>query len=342
MTLTLPSPVPAAPFVLDKGNHAFTGVETISSVSSQPISLQKMPVTFTLVPHAANEINGVVSSTPELLLGSATRESFQKNIPSIFSSSFGQGDQTRIVVNDCVGTQNGLVDVVLAAHNQHHALVLRPDDIWLAIMSQFSFFVNKNAEQLRGRFVAHTGQKHIELEVFPPALFDGAYLAPAFAKELTKHITDIGLCKWIVPEFSTTTVTDQIVGCVILMGAMKKYFSYGVSCTCGIPRITLEGTKNDWEELLRRGDRLSEYGNECVLWHRMLMPILRRFVATFDDPRLEKEEIHQFWKNMVQYNRPSSGQPYITGWLTAFCVFNQDGKWKNYGVGHSLRFKFMY
>jgi len=288
-----------------------------------------MPITFTLVQHAANEVQGVASSTPEQLLQRAAPKTFKDDYSSLFSSSIGQGDQKDVVVSDHVGSQNGLVNTVLAAHNQHHALVLRPDDIWLTIVTQFSFFVNKHAEQLRGRFLAHTGQKHIELEVRSPALFDGAYLAPAFAKELSKHVTDVGLRQWTVPEFSTTTETDRIVGSVILMGAMKKYFSYpGASCLCGIARITLEGTHADWEEVLRRGDRLAEYGDKCVLWHRMLMAVLRRFVATFDDPRLEKAETREFWENMVQYKNPGSGQPYITGWLTVFCMFDEDGNWK--------------
>jgi len=291
-----------------------------------------MPVTFPLVPHAANEAQSVASGTPEQLLQHAAPKTFKNDYSSLFSSLFGQGDQTQIGVGDYVGTQNGLVDTVLAAHNQHHALVLRPDDIWLAIVTQFSFFVNKHAEQLRGRFVAHTGQEHIQLEVDPPALFNAAYLAPAFAKELSKHVTDVGLRQWIVPDFSTTTETDRIVGSVILMGTMKKYFSYGASSSCGIPRITLEGTHADWEELLRRGDRLAEYGDECVLWHRMLMPILRRFVATFDDPKLKKAETREFWNNMVQYKTPGSGHPYITGWLTAFCMFDEDGNWKQRAV----------
>ena len=292
-----------------------------------------MPITFTLVPHAANEVQGVASSTPEQLLQHAAPRVFKNDYSSLFSSSFGQGDQTQIVVGDYVGTQNGLVDTVLAAYNQHHALVLRPDDIWLAIVTQFSFFVNKHAEQLRGRFVAHTGQEHIELVVDPSTLFDVVHLAPVFAKELSKHVTDVGLRQWIVPEFSTTTDTDRIVGSIILMGAMKKYFSYGVSTLCGIPRITLEGTHGDWEELVRRGDRLAEYGDECVLWHRMLMAVLRRFVATFDDPQLKKAETRTFWENMIQYNDPGSGRPYITGWLTAFCMFDEEGMWKtNYKV----------
>ena len=287
-----------------------------------------MPITFTLVPHAANEVQGVAPGTPEQLLQHAAPKVFKNDYGSLFSSSFGQGDQTQIVVGNHVGTQNGLVDTVLAAHNQHHALVLRPDDIWLAIVTQFSFFVNKHAEQLRGRFVAHTGQEHIELVVDPSTLFDVAYLAPVFAKELSKHVTDIGLRQWIVPEFSTTTDTDRIVGSIILMGAMKRYFSYGRSSSCGIPRVTLEGTHADWEEVLRRGDRLAEYGDECVLWHRMIMAVLRRFVATFDDPQLKNAETREFWENMIQYKDPGSGHPYITGWLTVFCMFDEEGRWK--------------
>ena len=117
-----------------------------------------MPVTFPLVPHAANEVQSIASGNPEQLLQHAAPKTFKNDYSSLFSSSFGQGDQMQIVVGNYVGTQNGLVDTVLAAHDQHHALVLRPDDIWLAIVTQFSFFVNKHAKQLRGRFVAHTGQ----------------------------------------------------------------------------------------------------------------------------------------------------------------------------------------
>jgi len=64
----------------------------------------------------------------------------------------------------------------------------------------------------------------------------------------------------------------------------------------------------------------------------MVMPVLRRFSATFDDPQLEKAETREFWRNMVQYKNPGSGQPYITGWLTAFCMFDEDGNWRERAV----------
>ena len=52
-----------------------------------------------------------------------------------------------------VGTpyRNGFVDTVLQCYNCHHALIIRPDDVWLAILTQFNFFANGNVKQ----FVSH-------------------------------------------------------------------------------------------------------------------------------------------------------------------------------------------
>lgn len=53
----------------------------------------------------------------------------------------------------------GLVHAIEAAYSFHRHLVLRPDDIWMAILTQFSMYVDKNAEQLRDHFVSHEGKK---------------------------------------------------------------------------------------------------------------------------------------------------------------------------------------
>ncbi|KAH9104508.1 hypothetical protein LEN26_008237 [Aphanomyces euteiches] len=55
--------------------------------------------------------------------------------------------------------RNGFVFGAIQAYNQHHNLIIRPDDVWLAIMVQFGFFVNGNAETLRDSLVKHQGQK---------------------------------------------------------------------------------------------------------------------------------------------------------------------------------------
>ena len=48
---------------------------------------------------------------------------------------------------------NGFVNSIVEAYNQHHHLILRPDDIWLAMLVQFSQHVEKNAEKLRESIV---------------------------------------------------------------------------------------------------------------------------------------------------------------------------------------------
>eukprot|EP00957_Ditylum_brightwellii_P024538 1852407-Ditylum_brightwellii.AAC.1 len=54
---------------------------------------------------------------------------------------------------DVQAAHYGLVSAIMDAYNHHHNLILRPDDVWQAILTQFSFYVNANAEELRDRFV---------------------------------------------------------------------------------------------------------------------------------------------------------------------------------------------
>jgi len=49
--------------------------------------------------------------------------------------------------------KHGLTAAVLKAYNEHHAIVLKPDAFWQAILLQFGFYVNANAEALRDRLV---------------------------------------------------------------------------------------------------------------------------------------------------------------------------------------------
>ena len=65
----------------------------------------------------------------------------------------------------------GLVGMILDAYNKHHDLVLRPEDFWQAILTQFSFYVNANAEQLRDRIVDFEGQKELKVHMGDHTLY---------------------------------------------------------------------------------------------------------------------------------------------------------------------------
>lgn len=97
---------------------------------------------------------------------------------------------------------------------------------------------------------------------------------------------------------------------------------------CGIPSVTLMGTKADYEGILARLDKLDEMGQEPRAFTRLLRPIIREFMATFDAVAAGKVPNLDFWGKICHEENMGSGPSYLSGWLTAFCVWNADGKWQ--------------
>ena len=241
-------------------------------------------------------------------------------------NSFSEG--TRITPST-----NGLVDAAITAWNTHHHLVLRPDDIWVAIISQLGFYIDAHAEELREFFVAHKGKKELEVVQYNTDAdhADYARFARQMSAKISENVNDPTLVPWIIPDFSTTTDTDRASAAVLLMGAMKKYFDYVFCCsTCGIPSVTLLGDREDWVELQRRIDRIPELKGETVEFHRLLKPIARHMLLSFDEPT--STAVLEFWRGIACWEVPSyfgSGEEpkdKITGWITAFCFWKATGE----------------
>ncbi|KAF5319594.1 hypothetical protein D9619_008681 [Psilocybe cf. subviscida] len=226
-------------------------------------------------------------------------------------------------VSQLLPQSNGFVNAVVGAYNEHHHLIIRPDDVWLAILSQFNFYVNANAEALRSYFVAHEEKKELVVEaVGNRYTVDFGSLAKQMTNEIDKNVLDKELVNWILPNFTTTTHNDTVTSAVMMMSTLKAYFSYTMALRCGIPSVTLEGEKGDWEKLLARIDRLKVFGKEPEAWSAMLRPILKRFVQAF-----EGEPGADFWNHVCHYRHVGSGSDILGGWITAFCVWDKDGQW---------------
>jgi hypothetical protein len=118
------------------------------------------------------------------------------------------------------------VHTVIQCYNGHNALVIRPDDVWLAILTQFNFFVNGNAEQLRKQFVSHEGKKELEIKATGNRYtVDFGFMARQMTNLIDENIVDPALREWILPDFSTTTVNDVTVSSIVMMATLK------VSCS---------------------------------------------------------------------------------------------------------------
>ncbi|KAI1384203.1 uncharacterized protein F4822DRAFT_418989 [Hypoxylon trugodes] len=91
--------------------------------------------------------------------------------------------------------------------------------------------------------------------------------------------------------------------------------------------VTLLGTRQDWELLASRVDRLHKYGEECEHWATLLRPVMRYMLKTFDEP--DSQEVKNFWLR-VAYEAGIEGSipgiRTVSGWITAFAYFDGEGK----------------
>lgn len=226
-----------------------------------------------------------------------------------------------------VAYKNGFSEGLHEAFTQDLHLTLRPDDVWLAILVQFSMYVDGNAERVRHLFVQHQGKRQLTVDLTPFQLskIDCGRLAQEMTSVIQENVVDAGLKEWMVPTFSTTTDLDKSVASFVMMGAMQEYFEYNFLLGCGFPSVTLLGDKSDWEDILARVERLPKYGPEPEEWSMLLRPTIRHMIRTFDEP--DSQSVKNFWLRVAHQAGPSaSGTQTLSGWITAFCFWDEEGK----------------
>ncbi|KAF4626846.1 hypothetical protein G7Y89_g11311 [Cudoniella acicularis] len=294
------------------------------------------PLTIYPGPHGANEIDarysGWFASDASSLPSQACPAEFKKVRDNhILQSSFDKitGE------SHIYPSANSFVNGAVTAYSNHQHLEIRPEDVWLSILSQVNIYINAHAEELRDVFVAHEGQKELDIEGEDPEISGGGGGRTNFSVDwgkfsykmtdlIAKTIKDPTLREWILPSFSTTTELDRAVAAIMMMATLQKYFAYGCVLKCGLPSVTLLGEKSDWEELARRAERLVTFGEEPRQWYGLLKPVLSRFVRSFDAP--DAQDTKDFWQKIAHYSSGGSGPTYLSGWITAFCFWNSDGK----------------
>lgn len=211
---------------------------------------------------------------------------------------------------------------LLAAANdafyRHYPLRLSPDVIWLTLARGFALHVNLHAEELRHRFVRHSGQETLVVErpdFFPGRANPWPEAFAAFSDQIAARVGK--LRDFVRCDFSTTGPTERAASELMVMDTYKAYFEYELLAGCGIPSITLTGTPADWRSIRDRAALFGEYGLEK--WCRALDPVLSQFVAA-----AEGRADQQFWQSFFRYHS-GSGPSVMTGWVTVFFPYLKGG-----------------
>jgi hypothetical protein len=206
-----------------------------------------------------------------------------------------------------------VVAAVHLAFSDHRPVTLSPDIVWLLIAQGFAHHINASPEMHRASLVSHSGRVHIRVrrddfrrgstENPWPEVFD------EFTTQIREHLGP-ETHDLLLPAFSTTGPTERAATQVVLLGAVRSYFSYDFITMCGIPQIVLEGTADDWQVV---ADRTRELGRfDLQWWTEPLGAVLAEFLAA-----VQGKVRGDFWRSIYKLN-DGSGGPYTTGWITSF------------------------
>jgi len=210
------------------------------------------------------------------------------------------------IINSKLG--NGLVSSILSAWLYHYKLMIRPDDIWIGIMNQFY------------KYLKIDKSKSIN---YRDDIQD-------IAKKLPEYLDDeMG---WTVPNFSTTTGVDVLIVSLMRYGKSKKYDKFKINPKCGIPEITINGTKQDWINLKDKLKWLYKYDTESYnfyiyvwkgnfrKWVDDLSEIIDKIIEAYD-----KEDI-EWWTKICDLHEQDK-KIFISGWIKYFMSYTDDGNW---------------
>lgn len=109
------------------------------------------------------------------------------------------------------------------------------------------------------------------------------------------------------------------------MDAMQAYFEYEMVCGCGISKVRLLGTLEDWVKIKEMTERLREYDIEW--WINALIPVLDKFIKAY-----QGEIDKTFWNDIYVFRdgQPSRSSPTATGWIVNFFPYLSGWRSKMY------------
>ncbi|CAG8570727.1 39410_t:CDS:2 [Gigaspora margarita] len=236
---------------------------------------------------------------------------FRKHKIYAVSSQF---DDTKKTVIKRLSCPNGFAAAIFHAYNYHKHLRLSPDDVWLTISQGVSQHINRNAEKFRNRFVKHEGKKEL---IIGPEIINEIVAA------VDENVEKLDLRDLLECNFSTTTPNSLTASRIVLLDTVKSYFKYTCVTMCGIPKVTLEGTLEDWMKLQEKVANLRKLNLELDFWLDRLEPIIWNLVAIY---RGEIDE--DFWGRIVRIDKVfgsgGDSSTYISGWMINFFPYSGD------------------
>ena len=198
--------------------QSVTFAATTNNVTASEVKLERAPL---LTAHEVMESHEVFRSAfTEIKARPDSGMRLLKKQKTSATAIQGSAQAPKVVM-----VPSGLASVILSAYNGHHNLILRPDDVWQAVLTRFSLYMKSHAEKLRNSLVTFRGQKELRVKTDEKRLVDadfGRMASRMVHQEIINNIIDPHLVSWFMPEFTTTTETDRVAASISVMTVMQN------------------------------------------------------------------------------------------------------------------------
>lgn len=187
----------------------------------------------------------------------------------------------------------------------HLGVVLTPDIIWYTLLCELTSIVSKDVEKFRHLFTdSKEKQKILVPDTTKPILPLNLVI------EQLRHLVPDCLADNFLEDFSTSDDRAIEARYAAFADLVSPYYSYGMFC-CGISKIDIRGTKEDWKNLASRWELANQKGLVDGDYYKRVKGILNNLVKQIDNPDVE------FLKKIFWGKRCGSGsQIDVYGWFT--------------------------
>lgn len=227
--------------------------------------------------------------------------------------------------NGFTGTHplHGFVLAIHRAFSEHRTLRLTPDDIWTVITQGIGQHVNMNHEKLRSHFVGYEGKKDVvvvrnEFVRGRTTRSDWMGVAEEWAQKARALQTPTGaeFTGRMIQSFSTTQPIHTLGYNAAVLSTLGNYMSYKLQTYCGIPRVELIGTVEDWKQLHESVQKLNLGGLGIEQWDRRLLDVtaaLHRARSNAATGSVDQQDA-AFFRSIYKYESRSGGDV-VSGWV---------------------------
>jgi len=275
----------------------------------------------------------IVDASLELENFSKTTVSMRENLVSLGVSKVESVSEPEINLlrpppKGCYG-EHGFITAIRTAYDSHVPLMLSPDHIWTLIAQGISKHIEHNAEKFRDLFVRFDGKQLIRIRrdefVKGEQENDWAGCFTECSKQIERFVGKKMKAK-LCPNFSTTDPIAKACHELGMMDCLKSYFDYRYMTMCGISKVKLQGSEEDWKKLETSLSILDEL--ELSDWRKVLEPILNNLWRASAGKPTDKNFWNLIYKTHI--GKGSGSYPTVDGWSTNFFLYIKERKRENF------------